>query len=205
MDYAELLAENDKNLAIIENLKAQLKPANIKHFITFALIEGMSTKQINEVFTELHEGQKKAVSDLAALREHVCSTCGGVGSVGSPPDDYQDCPECVAPIQKLSDDNYRKGKRIEELEQKIKELELDSARWNALIDSPFRLFGYAGLQRDDATKACQDYGENGYAHFGCEMWTKHSGWEAGSGRDILTGFADQAILATKQEGEDDES
>jgi hypothetical protein len=61
MNYVELLAENDKNLAKIEALEAQLKPANIQQFLTFAAIEGMSTKQINEVFTDLHESNNSSM------------------------------------------------------------------------------------------------------------------------------------------------
>lgn len=73
------------------------------------------------------------------------------------------------------------------------QLELDAARWNAFINSPFRLLGYAGLEHNDATQPCPKRGQEGFAHFGCEMWTKHSGWEAGAGKDVLIGFADQAI------------
>lgn len=49
------------------------------------------------------------VSEVPAMQENItrlegeikryeyfsCKTCGGAGSVGSPPDDYYDCPECV--------------------------------------------------------------------------------------------------------------
>ena len=71
--------------------------------------------------------------------------------------------------------------------------ELDADRWNALLNSPFRLFGYAGLDHKEPNRPCQKLGKDGYAHFGCEMWTRHSGWKAGDGKDILIGFADQAI------------
>ncbi|WP_372941771.1 hypothetical protein [Shewanella sp.] len=71
MNYVELLAENDKNLAKIEALEAQLKPANIQQFLTFAAIEDMSTKQINEVFTELHENNVSAMAKLKASQEHI--------------------------------------------------------------------------------------------------------------------------------------
>lgn len=81
--------------------------------------------------------------------------------------------------------------------EQIKLLQLDSDRWNAFINSPFRLFGYAGLGHDEPNRPRQKTGENGYAHFGCEMWTKHSGWKHGAGRQVLIGFADQAIVANK--------
>lgn len=57
----------------------------------------------DSMFT-VSEGEAEAtmqqqVSDLerkvAWLEKFTCKTCGGVGSVGSPPDDYYDCPECV--------------------------------------------------------------------------------------------------------------
>ena len=81
--------------------------------------------------------------------------------------------------------------------EQIKLLQLDSDRWNAFINSPFRLFGYAGLGHDEPNGPCQKTGKNGYAHFGCEMWTKHSGWECGAGKQVLIGFADQAIAVNK--------
>lgn len=79
--------------------------------------------------------------------------------------------------------------------QELVNAKQDAARWNALINSPFRLFGYAGLNHDNPLIPCNNSGKDGYAHFGCEMWTKHSGWKAGAGKDILIGYADQAIKA----------
>ncbi len=79
--------------------------------------------------------------------------------------------------------------------RRLVELSIDAQRWNALINSPFRLFGYAGLGHDDPTQPCPDHGREGHAHFGCEMWTKHTGHDASQGKDILIGFADQAITA----------
>ena len=86
------------------------------------------------------------------------------------------------------------SKALQELEQ----LQLDSDRWNALIHSPFRLFGFAGLSSDDPTQPDAHCGKNGYAHFGCEMWTNHDGWDAEIGKAILIGFADQAIRVQKE-------
>lgn len=85
--------------------------------------------------------------------------------------------------------------RILELEKRVEELQLDSDRWNALINAPFRLFGFAGMDCEDPTKACGKYGLEGYAHFGCEMWTTHDGYDSETGKAVLTGFADQAIRA----------
>jgi hypothetical protein len=115
MNYVQLLAENDKNLAKIEALEAQLQPANIQQFLTFAAIDGMSTKQINEVFTDLHESNVNAMAkdkaqqeritkleaDLKRYEHFTCKTCGGAGSVGNAPDDYYDCPECVQPFNEI--------------------------------------------------------------------------------------------------------
>ncbi len=80
-------------------------------------------------------------------------------------------------------------------DKELEQLKLDAKRWNAFINSPFRLFGYAGLDHKDPSRPNQDLGKNGYAHFGCEMWTIHRGWKAGAGKDILIGYADQAIRA----------
>ena len=96
---------------------------------------------------------------------------------------------------------------IAKQKKQIEQLQLDSDRWHAFINSPFRLFGYAGLGHEDATQPCPKTGKNGYAHFGCEMWTKHSGWKHGAGKDILIGYADQAITANKlakEQGDSDE-
>ena len=43
------------------------------------------------------------------LLEHelICNACGGTGSVGSPPDDYYDCPECVSRYNKIKADAIR--------------------------------------------------------------------------------------------------
>jgi hypothetical protein len=71
MNYVELLAENDKNLAKIEALEAQLKPANIQQFLTFAVIDSMSTKQINEVFTDLHESNISAMAKEKVNQERI--------------------------------------------------------------------------------------------------------------------------------------
>ena len=71
MNYEELLAENDKNLAKIEALEAQLKPANLQQFLTFALIDSMSTKQIDEVFTYLHESNVNAMAKEKANQERI--------------------------------------------------------------------------------------------------------------------------------------
>lgn len=76
-------------------------------------------------------------------------------------------------------------------------LNLDSQRWQAFIRSPFRFFGYAGLDHGTPTLPCKKTGKDGYAHFGCEMWTKHTGYNSNAGREILIGFADQAIKAQK--------
>lgn len=89
-----------------------------------------------------------------------------------------------------------KSGEVVELELVIEaynQLNLDSKRWQAFIHSPFRLFGYAGLNHDNPQLPDEGKGFNGYAHFGCEMWTNHSGWKDGAGKDILIGFADQAI------------
>lgn len=66
-----------------------------------------------------------AVSSFDANQEHIaklesmlCSTCGGIGCIGTPPDNYQDCSECVGPIQKLSDDN----KRLRDAIQRISDI-----------------------------------------------------------------------------------
>ena len=93
-----------------------------------------------------------------------------------------------------------KSGEVVELELVIEaynQLNLDSKRWQAFIRSPFRLFGYAGLDHGTPTLPCKETGKNGYAHCGCEMWTKHTGYESSKGRDILIGFADQAIKAQK--------
>lgn len=37
---------------------------------------------------------------LAWFEQFACKTCGGAGSVGTPPDDYYDCPDCVQPQEK---------------------------------------------------------------------------------------------------------
>ncbi|WP_415912393.1 hypothetical protein [Neptuniibacter sp. QD37_11] len=76
-------------------------------------------------------------------------------------------------------------------EEELAQLKLDSARWNAFLKSPIRVLGFAGLQHDDPTQP-SEHGADGYAHFGCEMWTRHSGHKPDS-KDLLIGFADQAI------------
>lgn len=73
--------------------------------------------------------------------------------------------------------------------------QLDADRFNALIVSPFRIIGYAGLQHEDPKLPCPDHGKDGYAHFGCEIWTSHGTKDNEAGKDIITGFADQAIIA----------
>lgn len=55
----------------IESLKEQLKPANIQQFFTFAAIEDMSTKQINEVFTGLHESNISAMAKEKVNQERI--------------------------------------------------------------------------------------------------------------------------------------
>jgi len=84
----------------------------------------------------------------------------------------------------------------------LDQLKLDAARWNAFINSPFRLFGFAGLDHDDPKKPSEKTGADGYAHFGCEMWTKHDGWQASTGKDVLIGFADQAIKIQTNQSKD---
>ncbi len=78
-------------------------------------------------------------------------------------------------------------------------LKLDSDRWNAFMNSPIRVLGMAGLDPDDPAQP-SEHGKDGYAHFGCEIWTKHSGYTADR-KDLLIGFADQAIRAQAKEGE----
>lgn len=48
---------------------------------------------------------QKQISDLehkvAWFEKFACKSCGGAGSVGTPPDDYYDCPDCVQPFNKM--------------------------------------------------------------------------------------------------------
>ena len=103
-------------------------------------------------------------------------------------------PETIKVINKLTCfQNKGDSEANMQADLEYDQLALDSKRWNAFINSPFRLFGYAGLDHKEPNRPDQETGKNGYAHFGCEMWTIHGGREAGAGKDILIGYADQAI------------
>lgn len=51
-----------------------------------------------------YDSNQELIADLqrkvAWFEQFACKTCGGAGSVGMPPDDYYDCPECVQPHSK---------------------------------------------------------------------------------------------------------
>ncbi len=88
--------------------------------------------------------------------------------------------------------------KVARLELECDELKIDSGRWHAFLNSPIRVLGWAGLDAKNPTLP-SEHGEGGYAHFGCEIWTKHSGYLADR-KDLLIGFADQAIRAQAKEG-----
>jgi rubrerythrin len=60
-------------------------------------------KTISEKYKKENEQLKARVAELEFIEIRynglikaglVCEKCGGAGFVGSPPDDYYDCPEC---------------------------------------------------------------------------------------------------------------
>ena len=48
-------------------------------------------QMMNQLRAEIDELK----DDNSRLRARLCEMCGGDGCVGSPPDDYYDCPKCV--------------------------------------------------------------------------------------------------------------
>jgi hypothetical protein len=54
------ISENEALVKQIELLKRQLEPRGLKDFATFSAITSLSTKQINDVFNDLH-GDNKAL------------------------------------------------------------------------------------------------------------------------------------------------
>lgn len=56
---------------------------------------------------------KEALERQIKLNEHfACETCGGTGVVGSPPDDYFDCPECKS-FEQMKSENARLEEALE--------------------------------------------------------------------------------------------
>lgn len=55
-----------------------------------------------------YDSNQELIADLqrkvAWFEKFACKTCGGAGSVGTPPDDYYDCPDCVQPFNKMERD-----------------------------------------------------------------------------------------------------
>ena len=70
----------------IDILKQELEAANEREVL------------INKKLVIAEQELEAANADLSRqvkLNEHfACNMCGGIGVVGSPPDDYYDCPEC---------------------------------------------------------------------------------------------------------------
>lgn len=93
--------------------------------------------------------------------------------------------------------NSKLRKKLSAAEQRIAELELPAARWNAFTNcSRIRFFGWAGYEEKDP------YGNSpgNYRHFGGEFWTVHDAPPRDfsakeTAHRILNGFADAAIDA----------
>lgn len=79
---------------------------------------------------------------------------------------------------------------MREAASKMRELQLNADRWQALIDcARIRVLGSAGLVEEK---------DNGYAHIGLELWTHHDGKSLPSAIEDITKFADKAIKANKE-------
>lgn len=57
--------------------------------------------------SQLAHLRAKAAQDaetIKKLEKCVCQTCGGSGTLGNPPDDYYNCPDCTGKWQRMHDE-----------------------------------------------------------------------------------------------------
>lgn len=63
-------------------------------------------KQENTAYAITVQNLEAELARFHKLIEHglLCGTCNGIGQVGSPPDDYYDCPDCISQHNKIKAD-----------------------------------------------------------------------------------------------------
>lgn len=152
-------------------------PRNFKLYYpeTTPLADGIS---MNEISDEL----KFAIKLERAARDNSCSV-----SIRTLDDKEVESLPQVKEIKSIGIKEYS-ATSINTIDEHNK-LVRDALRWRGLMASPaIRLFGSAGLKDGDVKKS-------GYAHFGGEFWTIHSGRVSSSeetvrNRKLITQYAD---------------
>ena len=86
-----------------------------------------------------HDSNQELIADLqrkvAWFEKFACKTCGGAGSVGTPPDDYYDCPDCVQPFNKMERDFKLLRDALESMEHVLSGYEKPPAEVKAAISN----------------------------------------------------------------------
>lgn len=87
---------------------------------------------------------------------------------------------------------------IENLKAELSAVQLDAARWRAMLSSPaIRILGYAGLQDDKPI-------DGHYCHFGMEIWSHYEPYyDNKKAGELITRYADNMIAASLVEGNAD--
>lgn len=113
----------DNKIKVSKSQLAELESLTVAYMLAVDNEVGLSKDDViksvllldtrwGSMFT-VSEGEKEAttqqqISDLehkvAWFETFACKACGGAGSVGTPPDDYYDCPQCVQPLNKMERD-----------------------------------------------------------------------------------------------------